>query len=48
MGVSQESALVLSILFGLGITLAALPGGVIWLFSRNRTVPAMPDGEVES
>ena len=47
-GVSQESALVLSILFGLGITLAALPGGVIWLFSRNRTVPAMPDGEVES
>ena len=47
-GVSQESALVLSILFGLGITLAALPGGVIWLFSRNRTVPAMPDGEAES
>ena len=47
-GVSQESALVLSILFGLGITLAALPGGVIWLFSRNRTVPAMPDSEVES
>ena len=47
-GVSQESALVLSILFGLGITLAALPGGVIWLFSRNRTVPAMPEGEAES
>jgi len=47
-GVSQESALVLSVLFGLGITLAALPGGVIWLFSRNRTVPAMPDGEAES
>ena len=47
-GVSQESALVLSILFGLSITIAALPGGVIWLFSRNRTVPAMPDGEAES
>jgi uncharacterized protein (TIRG00374 family) len=47
MGVSQESALVLSILFGLGITLAALPGGVIWLFSRNRAVPAMPGGGAE-
>ena len=47
-GVSQESALVLSILFGLGITLAALPGGVIWFFSRNRAVPAMPDGEAKS
>lgn len=47
-GVPQESALVLSILFGLGITLAALPGGVIWLFTRDRTVPAMPGGEMKS
>jgi len=46
-GVSQENALVLSVLFGLGITLAALPGGVIWFFSRNRTVPAMPSSEAE-
>ena len=46
-GVPQESALVLSVLFGLGITLAALPGGIIWLFSRNRTVPAMPGGDVK-
>ena len=46
-GVSQESALVLSVLFGLGITLAALPGGVIWLFSRDRTVPAIPGGEAK-
>lgn len=46
-GVPQESALVLSVLFGLGITLAALPGGVIWLFSRNRAVPAMPGSEVK-
>ncbi len=47
-GVSQESALVLSVLFGLGVTIAALPGGVIWLCSRNRAVPTMPSGEVKS
>ena len=47
-GVPQESALVLSILFGLGTMITALPGGIIWLFTRNRTVPAIPGGEMKS
>lgn len=47
-GVPQESALVLSILFGLGTMIAALPGGIIWLFTRNRTLPAMLGDEMKS
>jgi len=47
-GVPQESALVLSILFGLGTMIAAFPGGIIWLFTRNRTVPSMPGREMKS
>ncbi len=47
-GVPKESAFVLSALFGLGMMIAALPGGLIWLFSRNRTVPAMPDSEAKN
>lgn len=45
-GVPQESALVLSILFGLGMTIAALPGGIIWLFTRKRAGAATADSEL--
>lgn len=35
-GVPAASGLVLSILFGLVITVSGLPGGVLWLLSRDR------------
>ncbi|MBT6276007.1 MAG: flippase-like domain-containing protein [Chromatiales bacterium] len=35
-GMSQETAFALSVLFGLSVILAGLPGGVIWLATKNR------------
>ena len=35
-GVPEASALVLSILFGLVVTVASLPGGALWLLSADR------------
>ncbi len=42
-GVSQEQALVLSVVFGLCVTIVGLMGGVVWLFSRNRAIPNVSD-----
>lgn len=42
-GVPPESALALSVLFGLSMTLGILPGGAIWFFSRGGKVPAEAD-----
>jgi len=38
-GISSESALVLSILFGLVVIATSLPGGLIWLASSDHTMP---------
>jgi uncharacterized membrane protein YbhN (UPF0104 family) len=53
-GVSPDNAVAMSVLFGLGIVLTALPGGLLWLLFRNgpagqtsprlRGSPAAPDG----
>jgi len=42
-GVSQEQALVLSVVYGLCLTIVGLMGGVVWLFSRNRAIPNVSD-----
>lgn len=39
LGVPPESALVLSILFGLVVIAGSLPGGLIWLASSDHTIP---------
>ena len=46
-GVPAETSLALSILFGLGVVLVNLPGGVLWLWDRRRKAPAtaLPAGE---
>ncbi len=36
MGVPAEKALIVSVLFGLGLSMVALPGGVLWLFGEYR------------
>jgi uncharacterized membrane protein YbhN (UPF0104 family) len=38
-GMSTESALSLSLLFGMAITVVSLPGGVFWLLQRQHDVP---------
>lgn len=43
-GISTESALLLSILFGLVVVVTALPGGLIWLASSNHSLPK--DGDL--
>ncbi|MEO5375605.1 MAG: flippase-like domain-containing protein [Alphaproteobacteria bacterium] len=37
-GIADHSALVLSVLFGIAITLGSLPGGLVWLASAERTL----------
>jgi glycosyltransferase 2 family protein len=37
-GISAESALSLSLLFGMAITVVSLPGGVFWILQRQRAV----------
>ena len=39
LGISSESALVLSILFGLVVIVTSLPGGLIWLASSDHAMP---------
>lgn len=43
-GISSESALVLSILFGLAVIVTALPGGLIWLANSDHHLPK--DGDL--
>lgn len=38
-GISSESALVLSVLFGLAVIVTSLPGGLIWLASSDHAIP---------
>ncbi len=40
-GMPQEMAFAISVLFGLGVIGAGLPGGVIWLAARARTTATM-------
>ena len=35
-GISSESSLALSILFGLAILIISMPGGLVWLLSNER------------
>jgi len=42
-GISTESALLLSILFGLVVVVTALPGGLIWLASSSHSLPKEGD-----
>jgi len=39
LGVAPESALALSILYGLSMLAVALPGGIIWMFKRSHNIP---------
>jgi uncharacterized membrane protein YbhN (UPF0104 family) len=41
-GVSAAHSLTISMLFGIGTILTALPGGVIWLMSKERVPPRIP------
>jgi uncharacterized membrane protein YbhN (UPF0104 family) len=41
-GVSAAHSLTISMLFGIGTVLTALPGGLIWLMSRERVPPRVP------
>ena len=41
-GVSAAHALTISMLFGIGTILTALPGGLIWLVSKERLPPPLP------
>ena len=38
LGVTPESSLALSILYGLSMLAVALPGGIIWMFKRSHTL----------
>lgn len=42
-GVALEPALALSVLFGLSLVLASLPGGALWLGGRSRLTQAVTD-----
>jgi glycosyltransferase 2 family protein len=41
-GVSAAHSLTISMLFGIGTIVTALPGGVIWLISKERLPPPVP------
>jgi uncharacterized membrane protein YbhN (UPF0104 family) len=45
-GVGPEEAIIPPILFGLGVLVATLPGGVIWLVNRKRKVRVLNAGVV--
>ena len=46
-GVAAESALVMSILFGLLTIVSSLPGGVIWLLSADRSAQGLNEEAIE-
>ena len=41
-GVSAAHSLTISMLFGIGTVLTALPGGLVWLVSKERVPPRVP------
>src|SRR5205814_8329754 len=48
LGVPPEEAIVPSIIFGIGILLVALPGGIVWLASGRRLAAVEPSLEVSA
>lgn len=44
--VPEAEALALSVMYGLALLAAGLPGGLVWLLSRHRPVPDKTDAAV--